>query len=79
MTFLAVTLGVAHAIGCQKADVPKEAPAEEPSTPIGAEATPDRTVLPIREPDPPVYTELDVRDATPPPRRLNAASASANS
>ncbi|KPK15204.1 MAG: arylsulfatase [Myxococcales bacterium SG8_38] len=63
-----MTLGVAHAIGCQKADVPKEAPAEEPSTPIGAEATPDRTVLPIREPDPPVYTELDVRDATPPPR-----------
>jgi arylsulfatase len=28
----------------------------------------DRTVLPIREPARPVFTELDVRNATPPPR-----------
>ena len=28
----------------------------------------DRTVLPISAPKPPKYTELDVRDATPPPR-----------
>jgi len=28
----------------------------------------DRTVLPIPEPERPLYTELDVRDATPPPR-----------
>jgi arylsulfatase A-like enzyme len=28
----------------------------------------DRTVLPIKEPKWPVYTELDVRNATPPPR-----------
>ena len=28
----------------------------------------DRTVLPIREPDPPTYKELDVRNATPPKR-----------
>jgi arylsulfatase len=28
----------------------------------------DRTILPIAEPKPPVYTELDVRNATPPPR-----------
>jgi arylsulfatase len=28
----------------------------------------DRTVLPIPEPDRPVYTELDVRNAEPPPR-----------
>ena len=28
----------------------------------------DRTVLPIAEPKPPQYTELDVRNATPPPR-----------
>ncbi len=27
----------------------------------------DRTVLPITEPKPPLYTELDVRKATPPP------------
>ncbi|HSN80967.1 MAG TPA: arylsulfatase, partial [Polyangiales bacterium] len=65
---IAVTLGVANAFGCQKGDVLKEAPVEEPSTSIEAEAGLDRTVLPIREPDPPVYTELDVRDATPPPR-----------
>ena len=28
----------------------------------------DRTILPIKEPAPPLYTELDVRNATPPPR-----------
>jgi arylsulfatase A-like enzyme len=28
----------------------------------------DRSVLPLKEPTPPLYTELDVRDATPPPR-----------
>ncbi|MEZ5195560.1 MAG: hypothetical protein R2764_03950 [Bacteroidales bacterium] len=27
----------------------------------------DRTVLPIKGPTPPLYTELDVRNATPPP------------
>jgi hypothetical protein len=28
----------------------------------------DRTVLPIQQPKRPLYTELDVRNATPPPR-----------
>lgn len=28
----------------------------------------DRTILPIAAPEPPRYTELDVRNATPPPR-----------
>lgn len=28
----------------------------------------DRTILPIKEPTPPTYTELDARDATPPER-----------
>ena len=28
----------------------------------------DRTILPIREPTPPTYTELDARDAKAPPR-----------
>lgn len=28
----------------------------------------DRSVLPLKEPTPPKYTELDVHDATPPPR-----------
>lgn len=35
---------------------------------VGAEQPLDRTVLPIIEPAPPAYTELDVRNATPPPR-----------
>jgi arylsulfatase len=33
-----------------------------------AEPALDRTVLPIREPERPITTELDVRNATPPPR-----------
>jgi arylsulfatase len=33
-----------------------------------ADGSIDRTVLPIKEPIRPVYTELDVRNATPPPR-----------
>jgi arylsulfatase len=36
--------------------------------PTPAQEEPDRTVLPIPEPKPPQYTELDVRNATPPPR-----------
>jgi arylsulfatase len=36
--------------------------------PAGYAAETDRTVLPISDPKPPVYTELDVRKATPPPR-----------
>jgi arylsulfatase len=37
----------------------------------------DRTVLPIPEPPRPVYTELDVRDATPPPHFQVTAPAGA--
>jgi arylsulfatase len=37
----------------------------------------DRTVLPIREPVPPVYKELDARNATPPPRWQVTAPAGA--
>jgi len=33
-----------------------------------AQATLDRTVLPIQRPDPPTYSQLDVRNAEPPPR-----------
>jgi len=36
--------------------------------PAGAEQALDRTVLPIAHPNSPVYTELDVRNVTPPPR-----------
>jgi len=40
------------------------------SSPAGdkADIPNDRTVLPIPEPTPPTYTELDVHNATPPPR-----------
>jgi arylsulfatase len=38
------------------------------AAPGSAEPPLDRTVLPISEPKPPAYTELDVRNATPPPR-----------
>ncbi len=39
----------------------------------------DRSVLPIREPSRPVYTELDVRDATRPPRfEVNAPEQAPN-
>jgi hypothetical protein len=64
----AAALGITLVLGCQKVDAPKEPPAEEPSAPIEAEVALDRTVLPIPEPEPPLYTELDVRNATPPPR-----------
>jgi arylsulfatase A-like enzyme len=37
-------------------------------SPVSGQESLDRTVLPIPEPARPVYTELDVRKATPPPR-----------
>ena len=33
-----------------------------------AQTEPDRTVLPVPEPKPPTITELDARNAKPPPR-----------
>jgi arylsulfatase A-like enzyme len=39
-----------------------------PAVAASAQAPLDRTVLPIPEPKRPLYTELDVRNATPPPR-----------
>ena len=38
------------------------------STLVAAEDKLDRTVLPIPEPKPPLYTELDARNVSPPPR-----------
>lgn len=46
---------------------PKQDSTSEKST-VKNDGKPDRTVLPIKEPTPPLYTELDVRNATPPPR-----------
>ncbi|MBP1598548.1 MAG: sulfatase, partial [Acidobacteria bacterium] len=50
---------IAFMAGCTKA------PTEPERT---AQAGPDRTVLPLAEPDYPHSTELDARNATPPPR-----------
>src|SRR5262245_3231322 len=36
--------------------------------PVWAQSATDRRVLPIPEPEPPVITELDARNAKPPPR-----------
>ncbi len=41
-----------------------------PTAFAGHLAAQDRTVLPIREPGPPTYKELDVRTATPPTKRF---------
>jgi arylsulfatase A-like enzyme len=38
------------------------------ATTVSAQGNIDRTVLPIAEPKPPTYTELDARNAKPPPR-----------
>jgi arylsulfatase A-like enzyme len=44
------------------------APPAQPAAPAGAEGGIDRTVLPIAEPAPQRYTELDARNAKPPAR-----------
>ena len=39
----------------------------------------DRTILPVAEPTPPTYTELDVRNTEPPPRfEVNAPDGAPN-
>ncbi len=53
------------AAGCA-ADQQQSAATPKPTPP--APGTFDRTVLPIAQPEPATYTELDVRNATPPPR-----------
>ena len=39
-----------------------------PTDTASAQEKIDRTVLPVQEPQPPTYSELDARNATPPPR-----------
>jgi arylsulfatase A-like enzyme len=53
-------LCVAGLAGCQQAPAPP--PVRTSGDPI------DRTVLPVAEPPRPTYTEIDARNATPPPR-----------
>jgi arylsulfatase len=42
---------------------------QEPAAETGTKEGIDRTVLPIKQPQRPTYTQLDVKDATPPPRQ----------
>ena len=61
-------LSVAQALACEKADAPTAPTDGQPTASKAAHGELDRTMLPIPEPEPPTYTVLDVRDATPPPR-----------
>ena len=74
------TFGFVLTAGCQKADAPKEtAPAVEQDAQESGDESFDRTELPIPAPEPPAYTELDVRNATPPPRfEVNAPEGAPN-
>jgi arylsulfatase len=54
---LSLILLLAFLAGCQEGMEKKETAGEL-----------DRTVLPIKEPNPPTYNQLDVKDATPPAR-----------
>ena len=61
---LGIALTISGVVGCS-------APAPEQTTRPAAAAgatEPDRTVLPIAEPEPPRYKELDARNAKPPAR-----------
>lgn len=55
---LMLLIGILSIVSCTD-----EKPAQKSNNGEG-----DRTVLPLKEPTPPLYTELDVRNATPPPR-----------
>ena len=59
-------------IGCSAE--PQKADTASPTTAAG---TIDRTVLPVPQPEPATYTELDVRNATPPARNEVEAPAGA--
>src|SRR5580700_8844784 len=50
------------------AEAQQRAPTSTPAPSAVAAGEPDRTVLPLAEPTYPPITELDVRNATPPPR-----------
>jgi arylsulfatase A-like enzyme len=58
---LGVALTLTAIVGCG-------GPKQEAATAPTAAGEMDRTVLPIQEPKRPTYTELDARNATPPPR-----------
>ena len=60
--------GLVLILGCPPAGPRQDTPTPEPTVSGTPKGELDRTVLPIPEPTPPLYTELDVRDAKPPPR-----------
>jgi arylsulfatase len=59
---LGMALAVSGVVGCGAP------PPEQTATPAPGTTELDRTVLPIAEPKPPTYTELDARNAKPPAR-----------
>ncbi|HXI31401.1 MAG TPA: sulfatase-like hydrolase/transferase, partial [Vicinamibacterales bacterium] len=59
---LGIALGLATTLACGSSQ------AQAPPAPAAGSRPLDRTVLPIAEPDYPHATELDARNATPPPR-----------
>ena len=64
LTAIGLVLTLSGVIGCSAPP-----PQQETATPAAAAATElDRTTLPIAEPKPPTYTELDARNAKPPAR-----------
>jgi len=72
-TALGIVLLLAVASGCSESRNEGSARMAEGSAggaanPAGDPMGPDRTMLPIAEPEPPTYSELDARNATPPPR-----------
>jgi len=65
--FVAFLIAPACSVETEPSPVVAVAPAPAPA-PAAAPAATDRTVLPIPEPSLPPITELDVRNATAPPR-----------
>ena len=60
-----IALGIALLVGVAACNTP---PPAQPAAPANAQGGIDRTVLPIAEPTPQRYTELDARNAKPPAR-----------
>jgi hypothetical protein len=67
---IAAALLAAAIAGCQSSPPGESGNVAGPPTPAGAASAQqdlDRTILPIQEPKPPTYTELDARNLKAPP------------
>ncbi len=70
---ISAILALLGSLGCSAPANQPTSPTEPPSdqavaAPSALASGPDRTVLPLAEPEPPLYDEVDVRKAEPPPR-----------